>query len=449
VKSNVLDLQQLKIPIDLRNEIKEVLIKGSNGMFLWVYLILYDLQTSTQASPYAIRQKLKSLPKDLPDLYNRILRNIKPEDLEVANTILRWVVWAERPLTLHELTVAIAIRPGQRSMDALSEMMEPDLERILRSILGAMVITQNNEVHIIHQSAKDFLKDPDWMESERFSLQSNEANLYISISCLTYLSFEEFEYAPVEDEYPWNYHEVIEQQNNESKFFRYSSTHWLDHIRNAGAESEAPPQLKTAFSKLAKSHNTFTLLHRIYCDTRDIYIYRDYERIEIAASFGFTDFLQGLVDQSFGGSTENYDYGHMLLIAIEFEHIALVRYLIKGGVNVNGQDDGYGTPLHEAIERGNEGLVRLLIEEGADVNAQDGEYGTPLHKAIERGNDAIVRFLVEEQANLKLEDGEYGNPLQAAICQGHGSIVQFLLKMGQTSMPKAGNMEMHFKHLFV
>jgi hypothetical protein len=100
-----------------------------------------------------------------------------------------------------------------------------------------------------------------------------------------------------------------------------------------GAESEAPQQLKTAFSKLPKSRNIFTLLHRIYCNTRDIYIYQDYEPIEIAASFGFIDCFQGLIDQSFGGSTENYDYGHIPLIAIEFEHIALVRYLIKGGAS--------------------------------------------------------------------------------------------------------------------
>jgi ankyrin repeat protein len=399
-------------------------------MLLWVYLILYDLQTSTQASRHVIKRKLNSLPKDLPDLYNRILRNIKPEDLEVAKAILRWVVWAERPLTLHELTVAIAIRPGQRSMEPLSEMMEPDLEGSLRSILGAMIIIQKNEVHLIHQSAKDFLKDPIWTESEKFSLRVNEANLYISISCLTYLSFEEFEYAPVDDEYPWNYHELIERQNDESKFFRYSSTHWLDHLKNVDAESEALLQMKAAYSKLAKSRKTLTLLHRIYCDTRGIKIYRDYQPIEIAASFGLIDFLEVLLDQSLDVSAENYDYGHILLIAIEFEQIKLVRFLVERGADVNGQDGKYDAPLHKAIERGNDDLVHFLVEKGADVNVQDGEYRTPLHKAIERGNGAIVRFLVENQANVNLGGGEYGNPLQAAIYQGFESIVPFLIENG-------------------
>jgi hypothetical protein len=104
----------------------------------------------------------------------------KPEDFEVSNTILRWVVWAERPLTLHELTVAIAIRPGQRSMDALSEMTEPDLGRVLRSVLGAMVITQNNEVHIIHQSAKDFLKG--WKVKDFFCSPMRRISIFLSVA---------------------------------------------------------------------------------------------------------------------------------------------------------------------------------------------------------------------------------------------------------------------------
>jgi hypothetical protein len=72
-------------------------------MFLWVDLILYDLKTSARTSQHAIQKKLKSLPKSHPDLYEKILLAIQPEDLELANSILRWVVWTECPLTLEEL----------------------------------------------------------------------------------------------------------------------------------------------------------------------------------------------------------------------------------------------------------------------------------------------------------------------------------------------------------
>jgi hypothetical protein len=103
VNASVSELEKRNFPAELREEIRDELIKGSNGMFLWVDLILYDLKTSSQTSGNAVRRMLKTLPTSLIDLYRKILLAIEPEDLETANNIHRWVVWAERPLTLEEL----------------------------------------------------------------------------------------------------------------------------------------------------------------------------------------------------------------------------------------------------------------------------------------------------------------------------------------------------------
>jgi hypothetical protein len=197
VHSSVEKLEQRKLPIHLRNEIKEILINGSNGMFLWVFLILYELKTSGDSSEVNIRNKLKSLPKSIPDLYNRILGDIKVDNAEAAKNILRWVVWAERPLTLHELTIAIAIRPEQQSTSEMSKTMRFDLEGDLHSILGPLINIQNRLVYLAHQSAKDYLKVMDPITSEKISARSNESNLYISTCCLSYLSFDEFEQGPL------------------------------------------------------------------------------------------------------------------------------------------------------------------------------------------------------------------------------------------------------------
>ena len=90
---------------------KKIRDVGANGMFLWVSLILDNLRTSSTTKPRAIREKLRTLPPTLPDVYNEILGKIKPQDQETANIILQGVVWAMRPLTLRELTIAIAVRP--------------------------------------------------------------------------------------------------------------------------------------------------------------------------------------------------------------------------------------------------------------------------------------------------------------------------------------------------
>jgi hypothetical protein len=173
-------------------------------MFLWVSLIIDDLQKSTSTRPRIIRQKLKSLPKTLPDLYTDILRKIKSEDREYATAILRWVVWAVRPLTLQELTIAIAIKPEDTSIASLEGEMELDLSKVLRLLFGPMINIRGDEVHLVHQSAKDFLRPAEPTEGSSHDhsgflscLCATESNLQLAISCLTYLSFDEFEEGPV------------------------------------------------------------------------------------------------------------------------------------------------------------------------------------------------------------------------------------------------------------
>jgi hypothetical protein len=186
----------------------------------------------------------------LPDKSSRSVRKniaIQPKDLELANSILRWVVWAERPLTLEELKIAIAIQPGYQSMSDLSRMAENDFESVLRLILGAIIKVQNDIVYLVHQSAKEFLRGFNSIKSERFSsLQSNESNLDITVRCLTYLSFDEFDNP-----------ELLKQPERQPiegyPLFYYSSSYWSDHIKQLNDEVQRAPRVKSTFLNLG--HN--------------------------------------------------------------------------------------------------------------------------------------------------------------------------------------------------
>jgi hypothetical protein len=170
-------------------------------MFLWVYLILSDLTTPGRKSPHAIRTEARApCRKPSRTSTERYYYAIKPEDVGLAKDILRWVVWAERPLTVRELTTAIAIHPEHRSMSALTEVVQPNLESELRPILGALITVQNDIVYLVHQSAKEFLKETNSTQIEWVSLQSNESSLHITVSCMTYLSFDEFEHPLIASE---------------------------------------------------------------------------------------------------------------------------------------------------------------------------------------------------------------------------------------------------------
>jgi hypothetical protein len=204
---NTEDSKLAQFPEGLQNEIRQALIDGADGMFLWVSLIIDDLQKSTTTRPRIIREKLKSLPKTLPALYTDILLKIKPEDQEYATTILRWMVWAVRPLTLQELTIAIAIRPDDTSMSSLEGEMESNMGKVLRQLFGPMINIRGDEVHLVHQSAKDFLRSGELAEHDHLGflscLRPTESNLQLIVRCLTYLSFDEFEVGPVNARHYW------------------------------------------------------------------------------------------------------------------------------------------------------------------------------------------------------------------------------------------------------
>jgi hypothetical protein len=160
-------------------------------MFLWVSLILDDLKNSNTTKPRIIREKLRALPPTLPDVYKDILRKIKPENIPAANTILQWVVWAVRPLSLQELAVATAIKPHYTSLSSMQDEMELDMKMVLRSIFGPLIkVDANDTIHLVHQSARDFLRSDYAHEFlANWHLSSAESNLQLAIGCLVYLLF--------------------------------------------------------------------------------------------------------------------------------------------------------------------------------------------------------------------------------------------------------------------
>jgi len=198
----------------LGEEVRRALIDGANGMFLWVSLMLGDLKKSANTTPRAIRMALSWLPNDHPGVYIKILRQIRAEDLKTAQVILRWVVRAVRPLTLQELRIATAIMPAEHtSMSSMQDNMQTDLRQVLRLVFGPMLrIEDNSIVHLVHQSAKDFLLIRSEATEMYYSghpsttqcLSYAESNLQLALSCLPYLGFSECEDGPVAGNIPWD-----------------------------------------------------------------------------------------------------------------------------------------------------------------------------------------------------------------------------------------------------
>jgi hypothetical protein len=91
-------------------DIQDALLEGAQRMFLWVALQIESL--CAEKTDEAIRQALADLPKDLLEIFSRILRRSEDVGKPYQRRILELVTVARRPLITEELREALSIVPG-------------------------------------------------------------------------------------------------------------------------------------------------------------------------------------------------------------------------------------------------------------------------------------------------------------------------------------------------
>jgi hypothetical protein len=293
---------------------------------------------------------------------------VEPEFLEDAIEILRWVVWASRPLNLQELAIAIAIRPEHTSMSTLWSGMETDLRRVLLSTFGPLLrVQEDGTVHLVHQSAKDFLSNPK-PTGEGFEYNTElhppyqETNLHIAIHCLIYLSFEEFEIRPPIR--TWYYRDVLKGFLHDNPFLAYSGKHWPEHMARAGAHAEESHEVQVAFMNMANSEQKLNLAHQLFAFSESS-LFHNASSLEIAACFGFTIFIHVLLRCEDRAGRGNYNQA--LCMAISWGHCEVVRLLLEHGADANAKDSNGPTALHFAVKSSLDPCIQLVTNPGAAV----------------------------------------------------------------------------------
>ncbi|KAH7161651.1 hypothetical protein EDB81DRAFT_925251 [Dactylonectria macrodidyma] len=174
----------------LAQDIKEALNDGANGMFLWVSLQL-DLICS-ETSDHSIRESIKSMPRDLTEVYKRVLSKASSEDSKAFNVrVFKFLVAAIEPLTTEQLREAISVCPGDTIWKRSHQINS--IQAVLR-FCGSLIQVDEEEdtVCFIHHSAKSFcLRPAD--DSYAWLFTTNEAHKEMSETIVTYLSYEMFE----------------------------------------------------------------------------------------------------------------------------------------------------------------------------------------------------------------------------------------------------------------
>ena len=113
IRSSIRKSRVLKrISLNLQNEIVETLSNGANGMFMWVDLMLRELNSKSREN--AIRESLKLAPRGLVEMLRHVLQRfsvtLKDEEPGDLNTLLAFVCCAPSPLSLGQLDMIMKLK---------------------------------------------------------------------------------------------------------------------------------------------------------------------------------------------------------------------------------------------------------------------------------------------------------------------------------------------------
>ena len=129
-----------------RDQVRDIMREKANGTFLWVALVINELQKPDSVDMLEV---LEELPENLEGLYDRMIqqiRNLRKKTSEFCRLVLSAATLAYRPLHLHELAI----------VSGLPEIYANRVRQVV-DLCGSFLTVKGNVVYLIHQSVKDYL----------------------------------------------------------------------------------------------------------------------------------------------------------------------------------------------------------------------------------------------------------------------------------------------------
>ncbi|KAJ5667464.1 hypothetical protein N7507_003328 [Penicillium longicatenatum] len=454
---------------NLIEEIKSSLIKGAEGMFLWVSFQIDEL--CAQHCDDDIRKAILNFPRDLTGTFNRALgRIIHARNKDIALKNFQWVAAANRPMSLDELKEAFSIEIGQRY--SKPERQPNEINRITSWCENLVQVDEEQKlVQFSHHTVQQFLLQKSSPFKE-FYFNLVDADHHVGEICVTYLNFNDFKTT------------VARRRKPTSSF---ASTAIVQTAVKQGLKSSKPlsviGKLRSGSQATSASIDVMEILSRLTPDTAETagrtltHPFLKYASVNWI--FHTTTFRDGisrtwndwckmvigghsLVQSPWGNRNFNANDPLMLTWGYKSRHYPLLLLItLNGGPSDEKRDDLMQTAalsnditlldiLLLGERRGNEmeracmtavihghlNLVERLLGAGVDVNAGvflNGAHHKFLHMAIKSGHFDLVDRLLAAGANVDAHyvvNGEPRTALYTAAKGGHLDITDRLIAAG-------------------
>lgn len=423
------------------------------------------------------------MPATLDETYERMLQRIPANDQHYALIMLRWLAYAQRPLTLNRLAEAAIVFPGES--DASDDLVDSDdrggLEDALDLLAGLVVtvadpknedtvpadedlhkqeISGKTIIRLAHFSVQEYLESPRISKSaaKDFQLHPGRDHRWITQSCLAYLAhysasskeglwYENFEKFPLL-EYAasmWYRHARLQHPPDDSRIVHFLES---DSCREDWLSIHKPD-----FIVWQPSGSNFWNLYKVapplYCaitvGLRGVALlliergadinapggyYGNALQTALASDYADTDTAMHLIEHGADINAQGGYFRNALQAAIRNDHIDLAMLLIERGADIRAPGDYYDNALQAASAGNHVDVVLALLERGADVDAQGSHHGSALQCAARNGHMDVAKLLLERGADVNKQSGIYRNALPAAIQWGSAEVAMLLIESG-------------------
>jgi len=373
---------------------------------------------------------LSDLPANLDEAYERLLRRLvrptKNAELiefdiqENSFKILSWVFYARQPLSIGELSEALAVQPNVGDLEKKC-LMQPD--EILDCCRGFIIReTSSDTLRFTHATAKKFLQD-------RFPVTLQAGEVELALACLRYLAFNVFDYRCDT--------EAMKERLNAYKFSLYAARFWGIHTRGK-AENDTDVQQAVLSLLTSENKRNSMLQMEAYANSGwgNISFTKGQTSLHVIAGKGLARicehflkgmrnemYLRGITKQANSRSAEKMlaakdEHGRTpLYVAIERGDSNVVEALLTAGAD--GQ-----TELYVAAEKDQEIVLRTLLLHGVD-----GELA--LLQAAREGNENLAAMLVRQKVRRTAVNNDQWTALHWAALYSHQRIVWMLLEANE------------------
>jgi hypothetical protein len=177
----------------IRHQIVRMVTERSQGMFLWMVLVLRVLESIVLVQD--IEGAILSMPETLEGVYERILRRLsqtlKGQQKSVCCRILKWLALAKRTLQLHEVREALRLDFSSDRSGSLSENLLIS-ESQLELFCGSLVTVRSRLIRLVHASTHEYLQRTPHEQLpgntlDEFFVDAGAENARIAGLCTSYL----------------------------------------------------------------------------------------------------------------------------------------------------------------------------------------------------------------------------------------------------------------------